>query len=446
MKFTSVALTALAALSLSAPSAEVAAQKSTKDNQTDKAASEQKKAKPKPPLQRLRQTTDGFAYEVEIKPGVPEPGETVSLELDVAKILETPHPRYGDRRPVENANVVITVVGPTPEGKNERWVDARQAVALSDPGNFGATFTAAAKGVYAAYIQGESKRAGRFGHSFALPYGVWPVPEDTELPAIPETPPQPVPGDLAGGKNLCAQYCRTDVAAARPRGETPEFLQSAVAAAQTDAALLKTMAGDSLKQLSRPERINLLYYLRNLHMGVADFFPKATAYMAHPFTIDDYGRSRLEDAGYPVDDADKTGTVFIVYGDGDAVKRPKLIDYDDTIARDRLDKKNRLGYIVFSELEHDAVAELAIVMDREPKYGIRGLSARAADGSVDSRLNAALSQFEGQGEFNKPKSIRGGPRPLRQKLVPAYLRAAELATMYYGAEREFTQFDDMFGE
>ena len=34
---------------------------------------------------------------------------------------------------------------------------------------------------------------------------------------------------------------------------------------------------------------------------------------------------------------------------------------------------------------------------------------------------------------------------MEKKLLPVYMRAAELATMYYGAEREFTEFDSEFG-
>ena len=80
----------------------------------------------------------------------------------------------------------------------------------------------------------------------------------------------------------------------------------------------------------------------------------------------------------------------------------------------------------------------------ENKYPILRLQARSDKGRPDAKLNKQLSSFVGQGKFNDPRSLRRGHKGLRRKLTPIYLRAAELATMYYANEREFTAFDDEF--
>ena len=61
-------------------------------------------------------------------------------------------------------------------------------------------------------------------------------------------------------------------------------------------------------------------------------------------------------------------------------------------------------------------------------------------------LYRELSAFAGQGAFNDANSLSSGKKPLRRAVLRMYLIAAELATMYVGAEREFTAFDEEFND
>ena len=88
--------------------------------------------------------------------------------------------------------------------------------------------------------------------------------------------------------------------------------------------------------------------------------------------------------------------------------------------------------------------ELGMALGREPTYPIKGLLARAATGSRSSSYNRELKSLVGQGKFNDPRSLKKGSSNMRRKMTPIYLRAAELATMYYSDERDFTAFDDAF--
>ena len=56
-----------------------------------------------------------------------------------------------------------------------------------------------------------------------------------------------------------------------------------------------------------------------------------------------------------------------------------------------------------------------------------------------------LARLKGQGRFNDARSLRKGSSSMRKKMLPIYLRAAELATAYYSDERDFTAFDADLG-
>lgn len=400
----------------------------------------------KPPIQRLRHDGERVAFEVTLRPGVPDANATLAIEVEVEEILANPDPSFGTRRPLSEAQLEVTLVGPTPTKKKRRkgkqFADARIATPLRDPGTFAATFTPPSQGLYGLHIRGKDDGVGEFNHEIIVPVGVWPVPKDAAVPAIPADVPQASAGNLAHGKALCKEHCNKGVAGAQPTDGTPLFLASSMAAAKNDSELLATMAGKAANRLSPTEKTDLLFYLRSLHADVESFFPDTTHYMAKRFSINDYGKERLAKHGIKLSGATDEGVVFIVYK-GESVG-PTLIDYDDRIARDRLKKANKLGYVVFFEQNDSKLSEIGLVLGREPNYPIVQVIARDESGSRPSRLNKEFAVFTGQGAFNDPKSIKRGSSKWRKFLVPYYLRAAELATMYYGEEREFTAFDDEF--
>ena len=115
---------------------------------------------------------------------------------------------------------------------------------------------------------------------------------------------------------------------------------------------------------------------------------------------------------------------------------------EDRVERGNLKRKDKLGYVVFMKDSKDArFYEVGVALGLEPSYPIVAVKTRAEDGKVQNSLNKQLRSFRGQGRFNDPRSLRRGPRSLQSTILPMYLTAAELATMYYANEREFSEFD-----
>jgi len=88
--------------------------------------------------------------------------------------------------------------------------------------------------------------------------------------------------------------------------------------------------------------------------------------------------------------------------------------------------------------------ELALALGKEPIYQILAIAARDGRGHTDGAFQKQLKTFVHQGQFNDAKSLKKGAPQLQPRLMPVYFKAAELATMYYADEREFTAFDDEF--
>jgi hypothetical protein len=282
-------------------------------------------------------------------------------------------------------------------------------------------------------------------------FGVWPMPEGTKLEDAPLPAPRDEPeaklGDLAHGKALCAARCRTDIEGALPKDAAPTFLRSDFAAGLSDDELLKAVLKPEASQLTPLERNNILFYLHGLHLRITDFFPDADAVIAQTFTINEHGKKRLlETLNLTLSDAEAVAKVFVAYKAGDkAATGPALVEYGDRVSRDRLKRRNKLGYLVFVEIPKEPKAkELAIALSREPVYAISDMRARDSQGQLDPALNKQLKTFVGEGKFNDAKSLKKGAAALQSKILPIYLRTAELATMFYAAEREFTEFDAEF--
>jgi hypothetical protein len=265
-------------------------------------------------------------------------------------------------------------------------------------------------------------------------------------PALPARLPQATAGNLPHGKAICAERCRTDLDGAQPKGDAPAFLSSAFAASRSNADLLVQAMADG-PQLSKMELNDLLYYLRSLHLRIDDLFPDAATYTSNEFTINEHGCKRLaESIGLRLEEGSATARVFVVYKGERPPSGPQLIPYNDRIGRAKLERSDKLGYVVFLDLPKDPRAqELAFALGREPVYEIVALRARDSQGREDAKLAKALDSFVGKGRFNDPKSLRHGAKSLQKRILPVYMKAAELATMYYADEREFTAFDDALG-
>src|SRR5678816_2072069 len=95
--------------------------------------------------------------------------------------------------------------------------------------------------------------------------------------------------------------------------------------------------------------------------------------------------------------------------------------FSDRVARDRLQEKDRIGYLVFFRVpELEGAEEIAFALEREPSYAIKALLAREASGERFAELDKELTGFVGKGVFNDLKSLEKGPAKYQAALAPYY--------------------------
>lgn len=394
---------------------------------------------------------DGYYFRVRIKPGVAQTGQAVEVVLDIARLLTTPHPRYGDRKPVVSAALDATIYladggakAPAPVG--------RRLVAMADKGAYGLHVTLSRKGVYGVAVQGKvAEFTQPIDIRFPLPVDVWPVP-----PALKEKVPAPAKlatvfdkADLIYGRTLCKDQCRKDVAWARPANALPTYLQSPSALALSNAELLETfIEAGALRTMSELDKADLIFYLRSLHYPVERFFPEGARFTVKQYTIDEHGQNRLKESLKKAAAAE-LGAMYVVTiykpAEGQAPETMPLLVSQVPRLLDGLKPQDKEGYLVFTTWPGKSkVAELALAMDTY--FSIKGIAVRDVTGAPIAKLERDLRGFVGQGRFNDPRSLRKGPRALLGGFLPVYLAAAEAATMFVREENDRFSFDSALGD
>lgn len=393
----------------------------------------------KPRNIRHSHATETMAYELRINPGVAEVGKSTSIQVSISEVLGKHDATFGNHKPITDARLTATLVAP---GKRA-VVQSRTALVMRDSGTYGFTFTSDVEGVHALYIEGKSATMGDVKYSVPVSFGTWPLPETLELPAKPRKQPKPEVADYRHGKELCYKYCQKDLGFALPQSDTPTYVDSAVAASLSSNQLLKAIAGSGSSRLGELERNDLVFYLDSLAMSIRSFFPSAGVVMPAKFTLNQYALERLEDSARVVlSGNDMTHKVFVIYRNKANAGRPAVVEYDDRISRGSLLRDDKLGYVVFMSNKSDPnFFEVGVAVGLEPTYPIVSIRTRKSSGESDSRLNRQLMSFKGQGRFNDPRSLRRGSKGLQKTLLPMYLTVAEVATMFFAAEREFNEFN-----
>src|SRR5690606_1322571 len=82
--------------------------------QTARALEEKAPASPRPPLQKLEGENNSVGLRLTLRPGVASVNNTITVQIDVAELLKNPHPTYGVRRPITDADLRAILVAPTP--------------------------------------------------------------------------------------------------------------------------------------------------------------------------------------------------------------------------------------------------------------------------------------------------------------------------------------------
>lgn len=112
-----------------------------------------------------------------LEPGHPEAGKLSELRLEAVEKLDVPHPKFGDRRPLDQYDIVATIEEPsTGKGEPKAW---RYLVHdLRAPGSYGLHHTPRLEGEHTVRVEGRAKNGeGSFSITLPLHVGTWPPPD-----------------------------------------------------------------------------------------------------------------------------------------------------------------------------------------------------------------------------------------------------------------------------
>lgn len=278
-----------------------------------------------------------------------------------------------------------------------------------------------------------------------------------------EGAPRPLKGDLVHGRKLYDQHCLSCHGAnGVGKDDGVRLTDSGRLNAIPDARLLDILReGDSARPKKKrhfrlPNDVELLEawdiigFLRNRTVEVAEMVPEADRYIAAQYTPDEYGLERLKKTlGKDVKADDARMYVFTAYktGWGGAIQ---LLPNDPKVL-DKLKKNMKAGYVVAVPLEgQDRPTEVVLSLDQKT-FAITGARALTLDGSPLPELDKQLARFVGKGDrrvSGQAKAVLkagGGGKnfaALETAVTESFVRAAECVTAYEVAERDRTWADD----
>lgn len=256
---------------------------------------------------------------------------------------------------------------------------------------------------------------------------------------------RPLMGDPVHGAKLFEELCKSRYV------ETGVALfDSAELALLTDAQLYARIGEGSCVTDEQPEpfdaskldyldKWDVLAFIRTLHLNLADFFPEASRYVSKVYTIDEFGLKRVAAAASPLPPEQRSAPVFTFY-DFEGEQGNLRFVPQDPIQLDQLKRDKKSGYLVFLPLKHgEFQGEVGIGMDAQ---GVITKLMVHPDAPGAAGLNAALSDFTGQGRLGQSEAFRVKKHPALSKAIfPLYMRAMETVTMFIREERDRTWAD-----
>lgn len=266
-------------------------------------------------------------------------------------------------------------------------------------------------------------------------------------------------GDPVHGALLYKKNCASCHGVAGAGGKAAKLNTGAMINALDEKALIEMLTGDGpnglhdgLKDgLALLDAWDVIGYLRSRVVMLGELFPKANRYIVKEYSVDKNARDRFKrSTGKAMREADGKAMVFTLFTKGQA--SPLVLVPQDPRLLDGLDRKDKVGYVVFVPFVDAKGKTLELALALEPKqFRLAGLRAMNSQGEEDKDLNKLLSRFIGKGDrrlSGKPKaklSAGGGGRKIKNLelgVTKAYLMAAELATAYEVEERERSWADD----
>ncbi|GAB4295531.1 MAG: hypothetical protein Kow0090_10480 [Myxococcota bacterium] len=204
--------------------------------------------------------------------------------------------------------------------------------------------------------------------------------------------------------------------------------------------------------LSELQLWDLASFLTALYPHVEEFFPEARFYIAKEYQITEHGRKRIEKAlNKTLPDDEFKIVVFTAYRKHEYAKEGAVELVPQIPAKlDELKKKDKLGYLMFLDIEvGKSRIPVAVTLDAA------GVITRliVADPTIPdaAKLNAALANFKGKGLRGGAYSISKvavkdrGAKSYEWGVYKMWLRALEACFVFETEERERSWADDSFG-
>lgn len=135
-----------------------------------------KDAGPRPERRTWTVKSGDYAFTLEFNPGIPNPNQVVEIQVLAGSIPKTPHPRYGNRIPMEGARITVEAINPAGEsiGRFLAHPFALQA------GRYGLHVTPTQDGIYELFIQARTAEGEKVEARMKMPVNVWPLPKELE--------------------------------------------------------------------------------------------------------------------------------------------------------------------------------------------------------------------------------------------------------------------------
>jgi len=210
--------------------------------------------------------------------------------------------------------------------------------------------------------------------------------------------------------------------------------------------------GDSLSKL---ESLDLVAYLRSLHMQLSDFFPKVDQYLVKQYTIGKVGKERfqegqierLEDVLGKVNPKDLTKTVFTLFRADRRKDSPELVPQEPRRLAE-LKKGNKIGYVFFMIMKGPRGRKVPVGLGLDTGFEIVKLVTTLADPGLSEEYNRRLEEYVGMGKRGDEKAFDVGSGKVGNRfdrqVTRLYMLAVEAANAYELEERERSWADGTF--
>lgn len=132
--------------------------------------------KPKPASRTWNVTHKGFSYGFSFVPGIPDPQQVVEVLLVTNEVPKTPHPRFGNRVPVDGARITVEVTNPAGQLVGKFLA---HPIPLSSS-KYGFHVTPTQDGIYNLAVRGKTSDGKELAADLKMPVNVWPLPKELE--------------------------------------------------------------------------------------------------------------------------------------------------------------------------------------------------------------------------------------------------------------------------